>query len=633
MKTKYTLKLLAALLLLSILNRQLSTAATLGPAFTYQGRLTDGGLPATNIYDLSIILCSTATGPGGQVVGSTAVISQDVPVTNGLFTVTLNNASEFGANAFDGSARWLEISVRPGLSTGAYTTVLPRQPLLPTPYATYSGNAAQLGGQASTAYVAKAGDTMTGTLNVIGGNIGVGTTTPAALLDLLQPSASTAFQGFHLARSGKSSQVYLGVADSDYGYFDLGGGTTIRGAAGGGLGSTFGGNVGIGTTSPAATLDVQGTLGLFGTGLNGSALQRFQLYADTGNGFLFEAPQDSVGNKLSYHFNWRGGGPDAMTISSSGGVGIGTTTPGNPLTVQGNGVDQVSWRNSSFELGRLGYSGANAGWLGLYNSGTPNVYIRANGTTFFNGGNVGIGTTSPAFILDVAGRMQIRDGAGTAGIWLNTAHSSGTGGVADIGFVGVMDSTRIGFYGNDPRGTPLGWGMTFDTVTGNVGIGTGATYPTSKLRVNGDASVCTLTITGGCDLSEPFQVSSAEAPKGTVMIIDPLKPGQLKISENAYDNRVAGIISGANGINPAISMQQDGLVNGGQNVALSGRVYAMADASRGAIHPGDLLTTSSTPGHCMRVADHARAQGAIIGKAMSSLENGKGMVLVLVSLQ
>src|ERR1039457_2103781 len=162
MKIKFTLKLLAALLFLPTLNSKLSTAATLGPAFTYQGRLTDGGLPATNIYDLSIILCSTPTGPGGQI-GVPAALA-DVPVTNGLFTVTLNNASEFGPNAFDGTPRWLEVSVRPGLSSGAYTTVLPRQPLLPTPYAIYSGNAATLGGQDASAYVAKAGDIMSGPL-------------------------------------------------------------------------------------------------------------------------------------------------------------------------------------------------------------------------------------------------------------------------------------------------------------------------------------------------------------------------------------------------------------------------------------------------------------------------------------
>ena len=65
-------------------------------------------------------------------------------------------------------------------------------------------------------------------------------------------------------------------------------------------------------------------------------------------------------------------------------------------------------------------------------------------------------------------------------------------------------------------------------------------------------------------------------------------------------------------------------------VALSGRVGVRCDAPIGV---GDLLTTSSTPGHAMRVGDHTRAQGAIIGKAMTSLDEGSGLVLVLVSLQ
>jgi hypothetical protein len=71
----------------------------------------------------------------------------------------------------------------------------------------------------------------------------------------------------------------------------------------------------------------------------------------------------------------------------------------------------------------------------------------------------------------------------------------------------------------------------------------------------------------------------------------------------------------------------------GQNVALSGRVYVLADAAHGAIRPGDLLTTSDTPGHAMKVVNHMQSQGAILGKAMSGLKNGKGMVLVLVTLQ
>jgi hypothetical protein len=68
-------------------------------------------------------------------------------------------------------------------------------------------------------------------------------------------------------------------------------------------------------------------------------------------------------------------------------------------------------------------------------------------------------------------------------------------------------------------------------------------------------------------------------------------------------------------------------------IALTGRVYALADTSNGRIQPGDLLTTSQTPGHAMKVTDYSKAQGAILGKAMSSLDHGKGFVLVLVTLQ
>ena len=156
-----------------------------------------------------------------------------------------------------------------------------------------------------------------------------------------------------------------------------------------------------------------------------------------------------------------------------------------------------------------------------------------------------------------------------------------------------------------------------------------------NVSIVNNCSVATLTIRGGADLAEPFEISRGEmeVPKGAVVVIDEENPGQLKMSSRAYDSHVAGVISGANGINPGIQMQQQGLLEGGKNVALTGRVYVLADAKNGAINPGDLLTTSDSPGHAMRVTDPSRAQGAILGKAMGELKQGKGMVLVLVSLQ
>ena len=155
----------------------------------------------------------------------------------------------------------------------------------------------------------------------------------------------------------------------------------------------------------------------------------------------------------------------------------------------------------------------------------------------------------------------------------------------------------------------------------------------ARLADDGTFSVRILTIRGGADLAEPFQMKEEELEKGSVVVIDDEHPGRLKRSTRAYDTRVAGIVSGANGINPGIALHQEGVIEGGQNVALSGRVYVRADASSGPIKPGDLLTTSDLPGHAMKVTEHARAQGAVIGKAMSTLDNGTGMVLVLVTLQ
>ena len=79
-----------------------------GSAFTYQGRLTDGGAPASGVYDLEFQLFDASA--GGSQIGSTQ-LKDDVSVAEGFFTVTL----DFGAAAFAGNARWLSIGVRPGV--------------------------------------------------------------------------------------------------------------------------------------------------------------------------------------------------------------------------------------------------------------------------------------------------------------------------------------------------------------------------------------------------------------------------------------------------------------------------------------------------------------------------------------
>jgi hypothetical protein len=187
---------------------------------------------------------------------------------------------------------------------------------------------------------------------------------------------------------------------------------------------------------------------------------------------------------------------------------------------------------------------------------------------------------------------------------------------AENSFNAVWEKTGTSIYYND----------------GNVGIGT--SNPSAALEVIGRTKTQVLEITGGADLAEPFEMSNAESlPAGTVVVIDSENPGKLMQSTQAYDKRVAGVISGACNIQPGLTLTQEGEINGGQHVALTGRVYVMATSSNGSIEPGDLLTTSNVPGHAMKATDNDQAFGTVIGKAMSSLVEGDGFVMVLINLQ
>jgi hypothetical protein len=106
------------------------------------------------------------------------------------------------------------------------------------------------------------------------------------------------------------------------------------------------------------------------------------------------------------------------------------------------------------------------------------------------------------------------------------------------------------------------------------------------------------------------------------------------MSRGSYNRCVAGVVSGANNFSVGAVL---GNLPGHEDapaIALSGRVYVKCDASAGAIEPGDMLTTSDTPGHAMKATDGDKSHGAVIGKAMGRLEAGeRGLILVLVNLQ
>lgn len=114
------------------------SAAPVGTAFTYQGHLSEGGAPCTGLYEFRFSLFDGPAG-GRAVAGPLSLAA--VAVTQGVFSVVL----DFGAGAFTGEARWLELDVRAQGSTAEFTALAPRQALTPTPYAWRAASAGTAG--------------------------------------------------------------------------------------------------------------------------------------------------------------------------------------------------------------------------------------------------------------------------------------------------------------------------------------------------------------------------------------------------------------------------------------------------------------------------------------------------------
>jgi len=152
------------------------------------------------------------------------------------------------------------------------------------------------------------------------------------------------------------------------------------------------------------------------------------------------------------------------------------------------------------------------------------------------------------------------------------------------------------------------------------------------LRSRGNHTVDGDIQLSGADYAEDFDIADPEdAEPGTVMVLDDF--GGVRMSNTAYDRRVAGVISGAGGYKPAIILDRQTLGADRRPLALMGKVWCKVDASHAPIAIGDLLTTSSTPGHAMKAANPAEAFGAVIGKALRPLASGQGLVPILVALQ
>jgi hypothetical protein len=576
----------------------------LPPTVTYQGRLLDDSSVADGLYDLRF----SAYNEEGDLNALTVAGAQDVDVIDGYFTVQLGlDGVEFNGKG----VHWLEVAVRDANSTdpGDYVTLSPRQQLTPTPYAVYAENA----GVDSDWMVS--GDNM---YSIPSGRVGIGTMSPSSKLHVEDDSTNDVKVTINNLNDTGSERLYFG---SDAGILVYG------------------------STNPSSP----------------------------GQWRFFN-------NRTSGQYDWVTSGSIRMVLSNSGNLGIGTLTPESRLHIRSS-YPEVRFEESDQSDKKWSISGYNSGLL-FTETGEGNVMFLDEG------GRVGIGTTSPAQKLDVSGyvvasRYYDRDStsyyldpgntvvsakfAGNVGIGmtspsskLHVQGSSASEVKVTINNQNSTGSERLYFgtnagmivWGTSNSSNPSKWrffnnrtSANYDWITsgsvkmtlannGNLGIGTDS--PSAKLDVAGRIRTQILEITGGSDLSEQFEITGErrKVEPGMVVCIDSSNSGNLVVSQKAYDRTVAGIVSGAGGVKPGMLMGQKGTMADGEHpVALTGRAYCRADASKGPIQPGDLLTTSDVAGHAMKVTDYNRAQGAILGKAMSSLNDGRGLVLVLVSLQ
>ena len=275
-KVHFTIKLFVVAVLFAYLFS--ATAAAQTTAFSYQGSLKDGANPANGSFQMQFKLFDSLGGAGQ--IGST-ITDVLVTISQGTFAVKL----DFGTNALSGANRWLEIAVRRN-SGESYVTLSPREQIASAPYSVRTLSAAtadmaldsqKLGGVNANQYVTTASvgntfiknDTLLQTANFnisgngrVGGNFGIGTTTPGAGLEV-RGTGFAAGQRLTDNTSGNSLVLQPGsgnnmkVTGYNYNtstavplYLSVDGANTLLNS-GGGL-------VGIGTTSPTHTLDVNG---------------------------------------------------------------------------------------------------------------------------------------------------------------------------------------------------------------------------------------------------------------------------------------------------------------------------------------------------------------------------------------
>jgi hypothetical protein len=274
-----------------------------------------------------------------------------------------------------------------------------------------------------------------------------------------------------------------------------------------------------------------------------------------------------------------------------------------------------------------------------------------------------VGSTSAAGTPGVSGQSLLGDGvtgltfadgqAGVSGVG-DQEHAQGVFGQSSLG-TGVFGKSASGRavvgWSNSNYGV-TGDSQTFAGVRGTSVSGRGTegwstdgpgVYGISQhdIGVQGKGGRLAglfeghVEITGeirmtNADLAEAFDAAGHSEPGAVVVLTE---SGAVAMSAREYDKKAIGVVSGAGRYQPGIIL--DAHQSAGQRtpVAMLGKVYCKVDADAASIEVGDMLTTSNVPGHAMKAVDPSRAFGAVIGKALGPLSEGRGLIPILVVLQ
>jgi hypothetical protein len=285
-------------------------------------------------------------------------------------------------------------------------------------------------------------------------------------------------------------------------------------------------------------------------------------------------------------------------ISATNGAIVVPTQPGTPIGVSGE---------------------ANAG-IGVQGISNASIGVRGQSTSF----DAVVGETASDAHAGVTGRNMTTGANGGVGIY-------GVGGEFAGKFDGAVQINKGALnVTDDTLFHSIAGRLNVGSVVTSAGAGIGADLDVAgTVQVRGDVLLV------GQDCAEDFDISLYTEPEpGTVMVLDDC--GMLQESQQAYDKKVVGVISGGGEFMPGLILGRERASRNDRRapVALVGKVYCKVDAGSSAIEVGDLLTTSTIKGHAMKALDATRAFGAVIGKALRSMPAGeKGVIPILVSLQ